>query len=97
MATLQVRFNDLELIVMTAGSTSLALFKLFAEALMGKLSLYISNFLSYHNSVYRTRSSEKIPLTTPSTTTELGKQLFHHMEWIVSHLKSRLTPTSQNF
>lgn len=47
-----------------------------AKALMGKLPLYISNLLSYHNSVYRTRSSEKILLITPSTRTELGKTAF---------------------
>lgn len=30
-----------------------------AKALMGKLPIYISNLLTYQNSVYRTRSSKK--------------------------------------
>lgn len=47
-----------------------------AKALMGKLPLYIFNLLSFQDSTYRTRSSEKILLRTPFTRTELGKTAF---------------------
>jgi hypothetical protein len=47
-----------------------------AKALMGKLPLYISNLLSFHNSVYKTRSSEYMLLTTPLTRTQLGTTAF---------------------
>ena len=47
---------------------------------MGKLPLYISNLLSCHNSVYRTRSSEKILLTTPSAFSSYAPSVWNELQ-----------------